>query len=168
MKCPSCGHENIPGVVECEECQTPLVDEEPGRAAAPEFEPILEEPLGAVDAREPLSVGPSCTVEEVVRTLADGNIGCVLVTENDDLIGIFSERDVLMSVAHRYEELRREPIRNLMTPAPETLAQNDTIAFALNRMDVGDFRHIPVVERGKVASVVSVRAVTHHIVAKGI
>jgi CBS domain-containing protein len=92
--------------------------------------------------------------------MVEHGVGCVLVSEGGELFGIFSERDVLMRVADRPDELADKPVRDFMTPAPETLTHDAPIAFAVNRMAVGDYRHVPVIEAdGKRAGVVSVRDV---------
>ncbi len=73
------------------------------------------------------------------------------------MAGIFSERDLLTKVGERYNEVKSRPVSDFMTADPETLGPDATVAFALNRMDVGDFRHIPIVREGRPESVVSVR-----------
>ena len=67
----------------------------------------------------------------------------MLVGEPDDLQGIFSERDALLRIAHRYDATSSRPIADFMTLDPETLDADAPIAFALNRMSSGDYRHIP-------------------------
>jgi CBS domain-containing protein len=83
----------------------------------------------------------------------------VLVGTPDDLLGIFSERDLLLRVADRYEMVRDQPVSEFMTRDPETVAADAPITFALNRMEVGDFRHVPVTRAGRLCGVISTRDV---------
>ena len=104
-------------------------------------------------------VAPETEVETAIATLRDRHIGCVLVGEPDDLQGIFSERDVLMRIAHRYDEVASRPVSEFMTREPETLEAVAPIAYALNKMASGDYRHVPVTRDGRVEGVVSLRNV---------
>jgi CBS domain-containing protein len=158
MICPSCGHENIAGSDTCEACYNPLTDAVAVQASKTVLQETVEaETLGALNPPPPVTVSPTERVGRVVRLLAERDIGCVLVVWCDALVGIFSERDVLMRIGTRLDELADHPIRHFMTPAPETLTADDSIAFALNRMSVGDFRHIPIEQDEKPVAIVSVR-----------
>jgi CBS domain-containing protein len=113
-----------------------------------------------------VTVSPTTTVREVIQLLATNNIGAVLVVWVDALVGIFSERDALLKIGDRIEEVAHEPIRHFMTPAPETLGCDDTIAYALNRMAVGDFRHIPIEQGEKPVGIISVRDMLRYLTRK--
>lgn len=158
MKCSSCGHENIAVIYTCEVCQHPLAvcagDNERDLVSL-----IRDEPLAALHPVPVQAVAPDTAVGEVIQVLADRNIGCVLIVEGDKLVGIFSERDALRRIGTRYEQVVHEPIRDFMTPAPETLTMEDSIAFALNRMDNQGFRHVPVKQEERVAGIISIRDV---------
>jgi CBS domain-containing protein len=119
--------------------------------------------LADLNPAPPVCVPPTARVGEVVRLLAEKNIGCVLVVWCDALVGIFSERDALMKIGTRFDELADNPIRHFMTPAPETLSPDDTIAFGLNRMAVGDFRHIPIEEDEHPVGIVSIRDLLRYV-----
>jgi len=95
--------------------------------------------------------------------LAEHNVGCVLVVFCDVPVGIFSERDLLMRIGDRLDELGDHPIRHFMTPAPETLSPDASIAFALNRMALCDFRHIPIEQNERPVGVISVRDVLRYV-----
>jgi CBS domain-containing protein len=155
MKCPMCGFENLPGADECEQCGEDLGDLDVLAAAAPIG--VLATPIGQVPSPPAVIVDPAATVREVVDRLISAGASCVLVVSRGRLIGIFSERDLLMRVADRYDALRSSPIREFMTPDPETLGPEATVAWALNRMDVGGFRHLPLLEEGRPLRVVSVK-----------
>jgi signal-transduction protein with cAMP-binding, CBS, and nucleotidyltransferase domain len=163
MNCPACGHNNIEGVDECEVCQEPFAPSETDSERSLS-EAISNDPLSVLDPVSAVGVTPEATVAEVMQLLAERNIGCVLVVEDERLVGIFSERDVLRRIGTRYHEVAKDPIRKYMTGAPETLTAQDSIAFALNRMDVNDFRHIPIEQDGRVVGIISVRDVLAFIV----
>jgi CBS domain-containing protein len=110
-----------------------------------------------------LTLGPAIVVDakdsvvSAVNAMNDRHIGSVLVQHDGKLVGIFTERDVLTRVAFRdgNHDLK---VESVMTRNPETLEAGETIAFALNKMSVGGFRHIPIVDGdGKPTGVISVR-----------
>ena len=82
-------------------------------------------------------------VSEALETMADMNIGALLVVDGGKIVGIFAERDALRKKLYRGGLDR--PVRDYMTPEPECLTPDDSIAFALNRMAIGGYRHIPLV-----------------------
>jgi len=97
------------------------------------------------------------SVVSAVNSMNERHIGSVLVQRDGKLVGIFTERDVLTRVAFR-DGNRDLKVESVMTRNPETLEAGETIAFALNKMSVGGFRHIPIVDGdGKPTGVVSVR-----------
>ena len=118
---------------------------------------ILATPLSELRLREPILVDASATLVAAVQAMNEHRTGCVLVERDGKLAGIFTERDVLMKVIFRSDN-RTMLVNDVMTKDPETLHANASIAFALNKMSVGGYRHIPIVDRsGKAVGVVSVR-----------
>ena len=159
MKCPFCQHENIPGLDACENCQADLTafDDPVSTATSQEETRILTETLAALKPHKPFIVAPNTTVGDTIAELARQDIGCALVGSVDKVEGIFSERDVLLSVAHQYKSVADKPVSEFMTRDPEMLDIDTPIAFALNRMSVGDFRHVPVTDGGRLVGIISVR-----------
>ena len=88
----------------------------------------------------------------------------MVINSVGDLVGILTERDFLTRVAGEegYEQL---PVERYMTPAPETVLLSDLLAVALAKMDVGGYRHLPVVAEGKPVGVISVRDILRHLTA---
>ncbi|MBN2329402.1 MAG: CBS domain-containing protein [Candidatus Omnitrophica bacterium] len=107
---------------------------------------IKEDKLYELHPKLSIRVAPDMPVEDVIQTMVDKKVGAVLIVENNELIGIFSERDIIRRVALDYDQAADRPIRDYMTKNPVKLSINDTIAFALNHMDVGDYRHIPIMD----------------------
>jgi len=96
-------------------------------------------------------------VADAIRTLNQQHTGCALVVENGRLVGIFTERDVLTKVVGAVD-MDATRVESVMTPAPDTLPPTASIAFALRKMTLEGYRHIPVVAPdGSPIGVVAVR-----------
>lgn len=122
----------------------------------------LQQPIARLSPRTPICVGEEATLEDAVVTMREARVGCVLVVDDKgDLTGIFTERDLLLRLESA--DLSRS-IRPYMTRDPETLQPADPIAFALNLMSVGGFRHVPLVDdHGRPVGVVSVKDVVNYL-----
>jgi CBS domain-containing protein len=99
--------------------------------------------------RDPASVAPGVPVAAVLATMAERRMGAMLVEDAGKVIGIFSERDALVKSLWKPGTDLKRPVREFMTPDPECLTPHDTIAFALNRMAEGGYRHIPLVDAAR-------------------
>jgi len=155
MICPDCGHDNIEGVDGCEQCGQPLVDFD---VSTCELEESISRHSIAVLSPKPACCVPAyTTVGESIRTMAQKNIGCVVVKDGERLAGVFTERDVLNRITPDLAALD-EPVSSYMTPSPVTIRRQDSIAYALHAMDIGGYRHMVVVDRyGAPNGIVSVR-----------
>ena len=128
-------------------------------------EAILGAPIQALDPRSAVTVPETATIRDAIHLMLDREIGAVLVVRDGRSIGIFTERDVLRRVVAMGTDLSR-PVADVMTPDPEVLAPDDGIAFALNRMIVGGFRHVPIVGgSGAPLAVLSLREVVSFVVS---
>ena len=157
IACPACGQPNIDGADTCDSCSESLTAVQPQRRRTVIERRIESEPLASLNPHVPVCVPPEQTVAEAVRLLAEKNVGCVLVVEGGVLVGLLSERDVLMKIGNDYPQCAGRPVRDFMTPRPETLSPQDTVAFALNRMAVGNYRHVPLEENGRPTGILSIR-----------
>ncbi len=125
---------------------------------------ILTTPLSELKLREPILVDAAASVVAAVNAMNEHRTGCVLVEDNGKLAGIFTERDVLTRVIFRNNNNAMK-VEAVMTRNPETLQASASIAFALNMMSVGGYRHIPVVDRaGRPVGVVSVKDLVNFLV----
>ena len=125
---------------------------------------VLETPVSDLMVRDPCIVHADTTVAEAVHAMNDRHIGCVLVQEDGKLAGIFTERDLLRRVVFR-EGNQSWKVSTVMTPDPETLPPSASVAFALNKMSVDGYRHIPILAAdGRVAGLVSVKDIVHFVV----
>src|SRR5437773_10340759 len=102
------------------------------------------------------SVDPSETVGEAVAVMAQHRIGSVLVMQDDRLLGIFTERDTVRALSQAHDAARHEII-SWMTQNPRTVAPDVDVEDALRTMLDSGFRHLPVVDDGKVVGMVSMR-----------
>jgi CBS domain-containing protein len=130
---------------------------------------LLQEPVVALPLRSPLIFSITDTVTEAMRAMQREHRGCVVVTddgtEQSKLVGIFTERDVLLRIVDRGKNPATLPLSEVMTSDPEVLSVRSTVAFALNKMSVGGFRHVPIVDdEHHPAFVVSVRDVVEFLV----
>jgi CBS domain-containing protein len=155
MICPDCGYDNIEGVDGCEQCGQPLVDFDPTSCELEES--ISRHSIAVLTPKPVVTIPSTTTVRDSIRTMAEKNIGCVLVKDCERLAGVFTERDVLNRITPDLDALD-EPVGNYMTRSPETIRRQDSIAYALHQMDIGGYRHMVIVDRyGSPTGILSVR-----------
>jgi CBS domain-containing protein len=157
--CPDCGTDNLAGVDSCEECGQDLRSLDIPSAKDGLQQVLVETPLRDVGLLPPNIVAPGDSVLEAVRLMQKTRHGSVLVVDNGKLVGIFTERDVLDRLAGEEVDLERLPVQVVMTPKPQYLGEDDALAFAVHRMAVGHYRHIPVLRDGHPVGFVSIRGV---------
>lgn len=133
---------------------------------------LRADPVSRLPLRPACSVPVSTPIDETLRCMTDQRMGCALVTDGDGrLVGIFTERDFvdrvigaagidgggLINVAR--------PIGDVMTRDPKTIQQNDSIQSAIEMMEQGGYRHLPVLgDDAHPAGVLSVKDVVHYLV----
>jgi len=140
-----------------EDDTTRLLEEEcPG---SPDLESALtNESVGSAASHPALVVDASTPLGRVLQLMREDNRGAALVVSDGTLIGIFTERDVLMKVAGSPMDLDHTAVSQLMTVGPITLPADTSVAFALNKMLIEGFRHIPLVDdHNRPIGVVSMR-----------
>ncbi|HEY6332841.1 MAG TPA: CBS domain-containing protein [Blastocatellia bacterium] len=159
MDCPRCGHENIPGVDRCENCLEPFRDRDVPQAVDGIQRALMEDPVDSLASHRPVLVQPETTVAEAVRLMKEGKTGSVVIVSGSALEGIFTERDLLLNLIGTGKSLDKIHIKDVMTRSPETVGAADSVRFALNKMSVGGFRHIPVMRDGQVTGIVSAQGI---------
>jgi CBS domain-containing protein len=106
---------------------------------------------------EILTVEPSATLAAAMRTLAQRRIGALVVTGADRrIVGIISERDIVRVLDQKGTAVLDAPVAETMTRKVVTCALSDTIAVIMERMTEGKFRHVPVVEQGRLVGIISI------------
>jgi CBS domain-containing protein len=164
MTCPVCQWQNYEGDDLCENCGADLRAADTPEPATGFRGPLLGIHLDELGAPEPETVEGSEDVAGIIERMHRDGLDCVLVTEDGRLAGIFTDRDALLKLAGQGP--RHGPIRDLMTADPVVLRHDDTIAVAINKMAVGGFRHVPIVEGNRPLAVVSARDVFRHIATR--
>lgn len=128
-------------------------------------EEMLSAPISILEPRPPVIVEPQVPALEAISLMQENRIGCVLVCRSNKLKGIFTERDVLVDIVGRGIDPAKTPVRKLMTENPEYLRPTDSIAYALNKMSIGGYRHVPLVDNARVpVGVISVKDLVGYIV----
>ncbi len=125
----------------------------------------LSSPLETLNPKKAICVDHDASLKSVIHKMKEHGIGCVCVVEKNWLVGIFTERDILKKVVCSNLNLEKTQVKEVMTANPEYLFMDDEIAFALNRMHVGGFRHIPLVNlQYEPQGVISVRDIAAHLI----
>jgi CBS domain-containing protein len=97
------------------------------------------------------------TVLETVRAMVERNIGAVPVLHNGQLVGIFSERDLMKRVVAEGRDPRSTSLAEVMTDDPLTISLNEELGNCMSVMRRNNFRHLPVCHEGKLVAMVSLR-----------
>ena len=125
---------------------------------------VLETPVSELMACDPLVVDADSTVVGAVNAMNERRIGCVLVQKAGKLVGILTERDLLRKVIFR-DGNRGWKVEAVMTRNPGTLPPTANVAYALNKMSVDGYRHIPIVDGDrKPIGVLSIRDIVNFVV----
>jgi predicted transcriptional regulator len=162
MLCPVCRHDNFEGEDNCANCGADLRTSDIPQPAIDYRGRLLGQHLDELRPAPPQALDASADVAQAIQLMHEEAIDCVLVTERGRLVGIFTDRDAVIKVAGTRGD--RRPLRDVMTRDPVVLRDDDPIAVAINKMAVGGFRHIPIVDsRGLPTGVVSAKDVFHHI-----
>ena len=130
---------------------------------------LLQEPVTVLSTRSPLIFAESAPTSEAMRAMQSEHSGVVLITHDgkasSPLLGIFTERDILLRVINRGRNPAETPLKEVMSAEPEFLQADAPVAWVLNMMSVGGFRHVPVVNvRGCPVAVISVRDIVEFLV----
>jgi CBS domain-containing protein len=110
----------------------------------------------------PITAEVHQTVLEVARLMVEHNIGAVPVLQNGELVGIFSERDLMTRVVVDGKDSARTPVSQVMTDDPLTIAPNDALETCMTLMKRHGFRHLPVCAGREVKGVISLRDILLH------
>ena len=145
--CPVCGFENLTGAEVCDNCGADLAGTGIPQPALT-FHGRLARRAPRRARRAPAVDGQPGRrrVDVAIAKMHEAEVDCVLVTVDDRLVGIFTDRDAVVKAAGK--RLDAFKVRDFMTPDPVVLRHDDPIAIAIHKMAVGGFRHIPIIEAG--------------------
>ncbi|OYP29415.1 cyclic nucleotide-binding/CBS domain-containing protein [Rhodopirellula sp. MGV] len=138
----------------------PLSNFEPPTYRDTTAELLGEHHVGNVACQPYLSVESTCTVEEAIRELYQSGVSSLLVVEEGNLVGIFTERDVLERVAERYSRVKHLPVAEFMTSDPTIVYSEEPAAAAVAAIAIAGHRHVPVLDMDdQIEGIVSPRRV---------
>lgn len=124
----------------------------------------FKRPIRSLKARKPIEVPPNQSVADAIAVMQQKKLGCVLVTMGGKMVGIFTERDVLTRVFGK-KDVDKLQVKDVMTANPQGFQPDDSIAYVLNAMSVGGYRHVPIVnDQGKPIAVISVKDIVTFII----
>lgn len=112
---------------------------------------------GVMERKKLLTASAEITVSAAAKLMAKRKVGAVMIVEQENLIGIFTERDVIVRVIAEGRDVQTTRLADVMTPAPQTVHPDRSFGYALLMMHENGFRHVPVVEDGKLVGIVSAR-----------
>ena len=110
-----------------------------------------------IEQQELVTAAAAMTVREAARLMQERRVGAIMVVEDEQLVGMFTERDALFRVVAKGRDGQTTPLAEVMTRDPRTIHPDKHFAQALEMMHEGGFRHVPVVENGRPVGIVSVR-----------
>jgi CBS domain-containing protein len=113
--------------------------------------------------REVVTIEPGASLADAVLLLAEKRIGAALILGADRRIaGIISERDIVLTLAARGASALGEPVSRTMTRKVETCNESESAVNIMERMTLGKFRHMPVVDQGRLVGMVSIGDIVKH------
>ena len=129
---------------------------------------VLCESIGAIGLRTPITVKIGTPLSECIKLLQDNRIGSLLVTGDDGrVLGIFTERDCIRKVVGKVVALDSSVVGDFMTPDLMRELPDSALAYALNLMSNGGFRHVPIVDQDDMPiGMISVKDVVDYLVGR--
>lgn len=165
MKCPSCGFDNIQGTDRCDSCMEPLLDLDVPQPKEGLQAHIMLDSVRDLAVFRPASVSSNDTAEHAIQVMRERRAGCVLVIDAG-LVGILSEVDLLFRMPADTDPAAIK-VSQLMTPNPETIDADASMAAALHLMSIGGYRHVPVIAEDHSIGILSIkdllRYLNHHL-----
>lgn len=111
-------------------------------------------------------IRPQNTVYEAIKKMAEKNIGALMVVDNDTLVGIITERDYRNKVILKGRTSKTTKVSEIMSADPYTIEPSDTVETCMAMMTDKKFRHLPVLENGKLAGVISIGDLVKAVISK--
>lgn len=127
--------------------------------------PTVRDLIKKKEGKTPISVAASDTVFHALEVMAEHNIGAVLVTEGDRYVGIFSERDYARKIILKGLESKNTTVSEIMSREMVTVNPNTTLEQCMELMTKYHIRHLPVVENGRLTSLISIGDVVYSIIS---
>ena len=106
----------------------------------------IQDPISSLGLEAPLTAEVGTNMKNALNHLQQKKQNCLLIVDNGTLSGILTERDILLKVTGKGFDLDLVTVEEFMTDNPEYLSPEDPLAYALNKMHIGGFRHVPIVD----------------------
>jgi len=114
---------------------------------------------------EVYSISPEATVYEAISLMAEKNVGALLVVQEENLVGILSERDYTRKVMLRGKRSRETFVREIMSSQLTTVDSKESVDDCLRFMTDKRIRHLPVVDEGQLRGVISIGDLVKHVIS---
>lgn len=125
----------------------------------------FRKPVKNIKVKKPLVVEVGTMVSDAVELMQQKRRGSVLIVKGGKLAGMLTERDILMKLIGSENAFRKVKVEDMMTRDPQAFEPEDSVAFVLNAMAVGGYRHVPIVDKGNSPiAVVSMKDIVKFIV----
>jgi CBS domain-containing protein len=112
------------------------------------------------------TVAPEATVFEALRLMAEADIGALVVTRDDRVIGIFSERDYARKIILQGKSSKETRVEEIMTPEVVTIRPDTSVTRCMELMTDRRIRHLPVLSDDQLAGVISIGDVVKSIITE--
>ena len=123
----------------------------------------LKDPVRSL-AKKCITLSEDCSLDDAIKAFHTYSTSCVVLTKNKAISGIFTERDIVLSILGKRLEFSDVSLKEFMTPNPNILRMQDPISFALNMMVDGGFRHIPIVDKNRYPKgIISILDIVEHL-----
>jgi CBS domain-containing protein len=120
----------------------------------------FKSPISEMSIPRVICVESDSSIGDSIKIMQKQKIGSVVVKSNEKIVGIVTERDILLKVIGLIKDYETRPISEIMTASPQSLMATDAIAYVLNNMHVGGYRHIPIVDANeKPIGIISIKDV---------
>jgi CBS domain-containing protein len=124
------------------------------------------QPLSVLLSKPALCIAASAPIRDAVAIMRDNGFGAIIVVEDDKLAGILTERDVLFKLVGVVDDFLDRPVSFAMTRAPVALRKDDAIVHVAHNMQVGGYRHVPIVDdENRPLSVVSIKDIARFVLS---
>lgn len=167
LRCPGCGFENIEGSDRCEQCLHTLMQRDLPRPREGEVlqNVLMTAPVGELlTGKDLLVASPTDSIEKIVKIFEQKKKDCVLIYKSRKIVGLISQRDLLLRVAGKYKDLSKVTAAMVMTRNPQCVRTDAPIAYIVNQMALGGCRHVPVLAAdGSPISIININDVLRYL-----
>jgi len=164
MICPRCGFDNLPGNDDCTKCLVDLAQLDGPNGQDRVQASLIADHVSSLHPHQPTIIPSNTTLEDAIRLMTDTGADVLLITSDDaKIIGMLTERDLLHAADLFPAGFSTHRVTDHMTKSPATVTPDDTLARALQKMDVGGLRQLPVVTDGKPIGVICVQDLIRHL-----